>query len=387
MSSPPLDSKNPFSPGISSSSRNPQGSPQHNNSNSNKRLSNNPFQADNDKFESSYSSAQQNPASFSPQTPRPPVIRQVNPGASHYNNYSLPKNNIGHTAIYSPPASDSYNVPSITATAPSINNESTFEMAQYHSLADSEQGQPQQQSPHRQFPHYQQQPPHHQNQDGQDSHMSSQKNRPTSADVYNSITRQQQHISFALNEDNEINLSNDGSNFSNSPGFLAAPHNSNSENDESNSTQPPLSDLDSNVMKRTRWGTQRHKKGRPKNDLKRNKSKMSKKRISSATSHHSSLSINDQSSDSGKPDTEDPEKGVHRIFFNMKVPEDMIDPETGLLSITYPRNKIRTTKYTPLSFFPKNLYFQFKNIANIYFLFIVILGVCAVFYFFYFSFC
>jgi phospholipid-translocating ATPase len=41
----------------------------------------------------------------------------------------------------------------------------------------------------------------------------------------------------------------------------------------------------------------------------------------------------------------------------------------------YARNKIRTAKYTPLSFIPKNLWFQFHNIANVYFLFIIILGV------------
>lgn len=42
---------------------------------------------------------------------------------------------------------------------------------------------------------------------------------------------------------------------------------------------------------------------------------------------------------------------------------------------SYPRNKIRTAKYTPLTFIPKNIWFQFHNIANIYFLFIIILGV------------
>jgi phospholipid-translocating ATPase len=41
----------------------------------------------------------------------------------------------------------------------------------------------------------------------------------------------------------------------------------------------------------------------------------------------------------------------------------------------YARNKIRTAKYTPLSFIPKNLWLQFHNIANGYFLFIIILGV------------
>lgn len=42
----------------------------------------------------------------------------------------------------------------------------------------------------------------------------------------------------------------------------------------------------------------------------------------------------------------------------------------------YKRNKIRTAKYTPISFIPKNLWFQFHNIANIYFLAVIILDVC-----------
>lgn len=37
-------------------------------------------------------------------------------------------------------------------------------------------------------------------------------------------------------------------------------------------------------------------------------------------------------------------------------------------------NKIRTTKYTLLSFIPKNLFEQFHRIANIYFIFIVLLN-------------
>ena len=41
----------------------------------------------------------------------------------------------------------------------------------------------------------------------------------------------------------------------------------------------------------------------------------------------------------------------------------------------YARNKVRTAKYTALSFIPKNLWLQFHNIANIFFLIIVILNV------------
>jgi len=62
------------------------------------------------------------------------------------------------------------------------------------------------------------------------------------------------------------------------------------------------------------------------------------------------------------------------IYFNMPLPDSSKDEE-GHPIMVYPRNKIRTAKYTPLSFLPKNLWFQFHNIANIYFLFIIILCV------------
>lgn len=71
------------------------------------------------------------------------------------------------------------------------------------------------------------------------------------------------------------------------------------------------------------------------------------------------------------------------IYFNQPLPPDMFDEE-GQIKVTYARNKIRTAKYTPLSFIPKNLYFQFHNVANIYFLFVIILNVgCPSFYYIY----
>ena len=62
------------------------------------------------------------------------------------------------------------------------------------------------------------------------------------------------------------------------------------------------------------------------------------------------------------------------LFFNQPLPPEMKDDEGNPLT-SYARNKIRTAKYTPLSFIPKNLWFQFHNIANIFFLFLVILVV------------
>ncbi|KAK1596834.1 phospholipid-translocating P-type ATPase [Colletotrichum navitas] len=64
--------------------------------------------------------------------------------------------------------------------------------------------------------------------------------------------------------------------------------------------------------------------------------------------------------------------GGRKVFFNLPLPPELLDEE-GHPSQQFPRNKIRTAKYTPLSFVPKNLWFQFQNIANIFFLFLVIL--------------
>lgn len=145
--------------------------------------------------------------------------------------------------------------------------------------------------------------------------------------------------------------------------------------------------LNDMVMKRHRVATQRFPQGRTK--PKRSKSMFSKQ-------HHN----NNNKGGSEKPSlpsdsysiiggTEQEQESSHRVYFNMPLPDEMIDPETNLPITDYPRNKVRTTKYTPLSFLPKNLYFQFSNVANIYFLFIVVLGVCIIscYIFFFFLFC
>lgn len=64
------------------------------------------------------------------------------------------------------------------------------------------------------------------------------------------------------------------------------------------------------------------------------------------------------------------------IYFNQPLPPEAKD-EDGRPLMQYKRNKTRTAKYTPLSFIPKNLWLQFHNIANIYFLFIICLSVCT----------
>lgn len=64
------------------------------------------------------------------------------------------------------------------------------------------------------------------------------------------------------------------------------------------------------------------------------------------------------------------------IYFNTPLPDSAKDSE-GHPIVLYERNKIRTAKYTALSFVPKNLWFQFHNVANIYFLFVILLGVSS----------
>lgn len=69
---------------------------------------------------------------------------------------------------------------------------------------------------------------------------------------------------------------------------------------------------------------------------------------------------------------------LRTIYYNIPLPDDQLD-EDGLPIVKYPRNKIRTTKYTPISFFPKNIFLQFNNFANIYFLVLIILSAFQIF--------
>ena len=67
-----------------------------------------------------------------------------------------------------------------------------------------------------------------------------------------------------------------------------------------------------------------------------------------------------------------------RYTSNIPLPDSERD-EHGKPIHQYARNKIRTAKYTPISFIPKNLYYQFHNIANVFFFIIIILGVRVTF--------
>lgn len=82
--------------------------------------------------------------------------------------------------------------------------------------------------------------------------------------------------------------------------------------------------------------------------------------------------------DAGSATSGDDDDEGRILYFNLDLPDQFKD-EDGHPKQQYTRNKIRTAKYTPLSFIPKNLWFQFHNIANIFFLFLVILVIFPIF--------
>lgn len=66
------------------------------------------------------------------------------------------------------------------------------------------------------------------------------------------------------------------------------------------------------------------------------------------------------------------------IYVNTEIPADALD-DYNQPTTTFISNKIRTAKYTWYTFLPKNLFEQFRGIANLYFLFLVILQMFPLF--------
>ncbi|KAF8472612.1 hypothetical protein BDZ91DRAFT_652444 [Kalaharituber pfeilii] len=85
----------------------------------------------------------------------------------------------------------------------------------------------------------------------------------------------------------------------------------------------------------------------------------------------------DQSDDSETTEV-DELQSQRTIFANQPLPSYALD-EDGSPAQSFSRNKIRTAKYTPLIFIPKNLWLQFHNVANVYFLFVTILSIFPIF--------
>ncbi|KAG8963186.1 hypothetical protein FRC03_003280 [Tulasnella sp. 419] len=66
------------------------------------------------------------------------------------------------------------------------------------------------------------------------------------------------------------------------------------------------------------------------------------------------------------------------IYVNCPLPPDERRPN-GDPIVTYYRNKVKTTKYSIITFLPKNLYEQFRRVANMFFLILVIIQVWPIF--------
>ena len=141
--------------------------------------------------------------------------------------------------------------------------------------------------------------------------------------------------------------------------------------------EPPQEDSEVTIpQKRIRWATHRAKG--PKADKKRQSliDRLHHKRTASDEKKRHSAGDEGTITENGDVSSSASEEqdGGRRVYFNIPLPADERDEE-GVPLARYARNKIRTARYTPLSFIPKNLWFQFHNVANIYFLFIIILGV------------
>lgn len=126
----------------------------------------------------------------------------------------------------------------------------------------------------------------------------------------------------------------------------------------------------SKPVKRMRWASQ-HLTGQ----------NAKRKRMSAIKrfQKHSASTEEKEHHDEALQNSSDPETSARlpprTVYVNTPVPEEARD-ENGRVKQDFERNKIRTSKYTALSFVPKNLWLQFHNIANVYFLFTIILSVC-----------
>jgi phospholipid-translocating ATPase len=150
------------------------------------------------------------------------------------------------------------------------------------------------------------------------------------------------------------------------------------EDDDEGAPIEPIS------TKRLRWATQRHAGNKGKK--KRNsiigrighKGSMSseKKRFSNGGDSVGGVQGPPESTEGQEEEAVDDQEGQgpRKVYFNLPLPPEAVD-EDGHPAKQFRRNKIRTAKYTAISFIPKNLYFQFQNIANVYFLFLIILAV------------
>lgn len=67
-----------------------------------------------------------------------------------------------------------------------------------------------------------------------------------------------------------------------------------------------------------------------------------------------------------------------RVFVNTELPPSAVD-KFGAQLFSYPKNKIKTSKYTILNFLPKNMYEQCRRVANLFFIFLIFFQFIPVF--------
>ncbi|KAF5970853.1 phospholipid-translocating ATPase [Fusarium bulbicola] len=141
------------------------------------------------------------------------------------------------------------------------------------------------------------------------------------------------------------------------------------------------------ATQRSRWATQRKSVNSSNNKRNSLLERMGHKKTGSNEKNPPSDGSDPHGDDGQPPQTnpedqnggeEDEDHENRTLFFNQPLPEELLD-ENGHPTQVFTRNKIRTAKYTPLSFVPKNLWFQFHNVANIFFLFLVILVIFPIF--------
>lgn len=128
----------------------------------------------------------------------------------------------------------------------------------------------------------------------------------------------------------------------------------------------------SSGTKRLRWATQRvpaPEAGRKRDTIMRALSIRRSPEKGEADLEHTGQNFGGQMAPGEDDSTQ------RQIFVNIPLPPECID-EDGSPKQYFSRNKIRTAKYTPLIFVPKNLWLQFHNVANVYFLFVTLLAVC-----------
>lgn len=71
-------------------------------------------------------------------------------------------------------------------------------------------------------------------------------------------------------------------------------------------------------------------------------------------------------------------KDSRRVFVNIPPPAQYLD-KNGLPKLSFGSNRINTAKYTALTFLPKNLFEQFRRVANMFFLFMAIIQLTPTF--------